>query len=259
VPLAVWAGPTSVEAGLRRCGEVLDRAKGDKKAMASAIVIQGVFEADRGRFDEARTLIGRARALLEEVALTVWLAGPVAQFAGWVELLAGDPAGAERELRWGYERLGEIGEVSWLSTLAALLAEAVYRQGRDGEAERLADASEQWSGPEDAYSHAVLGSVRAKVLARRGEHERARRLASESVTIADATDFVHLRVHVRLNQAEVLWATPAEARPPLDEAVRLAELKGSLAEGRRGRELLERLTGTPRASASAEPARRARA
>ena len=82
-------------------------------------------------------LVARARALLQEVALTVWLGGPLAQFAGWVELWAGDPERAERELRQGYEALSEIGEASWLSTVAAILAESVYAQGREAEAEEL--------------------------------------------------------------------------------------------------------------------------
>ena len=54
------------------------------------------------------------------------LRGPLAQFAGWAELLAGDPEAAERELRAGYDVLSDIGEVAWLSTVAAILGEAVY-------------------------------------------------------------------------------------------------------------------------------------
>ena len=61
--------------------------------MSSALFAQAVFQAGLGRFDEARELIGRARALLEEVALPVWAAGPLAQDAGWVELLGGRPGG----------------------------------------------------------------------------------------------------------------------------------------------------------------------
>ena len=95
------------------------------------------------------------------------------QFAGWVELLAGDPVAAERHLRWGYEKLNEIGELSWLSTTTALLAEAVYLSGRSEEAEELTRASEEYAGAEDSYSHALLRNVRAKVLARRGVAEGA--------------------------------------------------------------------------------------
>ena len=86
VPLTVWAGPTHVDEGLRRCREVLEAVEGDKKATSSCLMAQAVFDAGLGHVAEARRLVAQARALLEEVALTVWLAGPLAQFAGWVEL-----------------------------------------------------------------------------------------------------------------------------------------------------------------------------
>ena len=31
-------------------------------------------------------LIAQSKALLEELALTVWIAGPLTQFAGWIDL-----------------------------------------------------------------------------------------------------------------------------------------------------------------------------
>jgi tetratricopeptide (TPR) repeat protein len=240
VPLVVWAGPAPVADGQRRCAEVLARAEGDKKVMASALVAQAVLTADEGRVDDARRLVERAKALLEEIALTVWLAGPVAQFAGWVELLAGDPVRAERELRAGYERLAEIGELSWLSTIAGLLAEAVHRQGRDDEAEELATASERSAGAEDAYSHALLRAVRAKIAARRGDGETAVRCARSAVELADTTDFVHLRVHARLAAAAAHWSAGEDAVPPLREALALAETKGSVADAARAREQIAR-------------------
>ena len=243
VPLAVWGGPTPAEQGLARCAELLERGGGDAKVTASALLAQAGFEAGLGRFGEARTLIGRARAILEEVALTVWLAGPLAQFAGWVELLVGDPERAERELRWGYDTLTEIGELSWLSTVAALLAEALCAQGRDEEAERFARASDDSSGAEDTYSHAMWRSVLAKVLARRGAAADAQRLAAEAVALADSTDFLHLRWHVRLRQAEVLrlLGRGQEARPILEEAVEVAEAKGNTVGAVWARSLLEQL------------------
>jgi tetratricopeptide (TPR) repeat protein len=246
VPLTVWAGPAPVDEGLERCAAVLARAEGDKKLMASALVAQAVFEADAGRFDVARTHIARAKALLEEVALILWLAGPVAQFAGWVELLAGDPVRAEIELRAGYERLEQIGELSWLSTLAGLLAEAVHRQGRDDEAERLTAASEESAGAEDAYSHAMLHSVRAEIRAARGDAAAAGRHGRRAVALADTTDFLHLRVHARLADAEALAAAGADPRGRIEEAIALAEAKGSVPEARRARDLLARLEGRGR-------------
>ena len=85
--------------------DVLESVEGDKKATSSCLMAQAVFEAGLGHFEEARKLITQARELLEDIALTVWLSGPLAQFAGWVELLADDALAAERELRWGFDKL----------------------------------------------------------------------------------------------------------------------------------------------------------
>ena len=184
VPLVVWAGPTPAERGVERCEDVRKRARGDKKVTASALIAQAVFEAERCRFDEARALIADAKALLEEVALTMWLAGPTAQFAGWVELLANEPAAAERELRWGHDKLEEIGELSWLSTTDALLAEALCEQGRSEEAEALALAGEESADAQDSYSHALVRGVRAKLLAQRGEADEARAAFEDAAAVA---------------------------------------------------------------------------
>ena len=173
----------------------------------------------------------------------MWLAGPLTQFAGWIELLSGEPAGAERELRWGYEKLQEIGEASWLSTVAAILAESVYAQGREGEAEELTRESEESAGSEDAYSHALSRGVRAKILAGRGATDAALQLAGESVALADTTDFLHLRWHVRMTRAGVLQTVgkPAEAKPVAEEAMLIAGQKGSVVGVRAAGALLETL------------------
>jgi hypothetical protein len=237
IPLAAWAGPRPVADGIARCRAVVERAGGDRKVRASALMAEGVFEAGVGHFDAARALLGRARALLQEVALTPWLAGPLAQFAGWTELLAGNPVAASRELRWGYDTLHEIGELSWLSTLTGIFAEALYAQGRDEEAERLAAESAESAGGHDTYSHVMSDGVRAKLAARRGAAAEAERLARDAVARADGTDFLHLRWHARLTLDEVLVLAGREADgvPVLEEAVRLAELKGSTTAADRAR------------------------
>jgi tetratricopeptide (TPR) repeat protein len=245
VPLTVWAGPTHVDEGLRRCREVLAAVEGDKKATSSCLMAQAVFEAGLGNFGEARALIAQARALLEEVALTVWLAGPLAQFSGWVELLADDAPAAERELRWGHDTLTEIGELGWLSTVAGILGEALCAQGRDDEAVRLTAFSEESADAEDAYSQALWRSVRAKILVRRGDLKAAEALARESVERADTTDFLHLRWHVHTSAGGVLLGVGnrREASSMLASALSLAERKGSTVAARRTAALLEQARG----------------
>ncbi len=243
VPVCIWAGPTPADEGIRRCQDVLERARGDKKAMSSALFAQAELLAGLGRFEEARELIARAKALLQEIALTVWLGGPLAQFAGWVELWAGDPVAAERELRHGYESLGEIGEMAWLPTVTGILAEVRLSQGEDGEAEALTAEIENVAGTEDVYSQVLWRGVRAKVLARRGQFDEAETLAREAVDLVGPTDFLHLHWLARMSLAEVLALAgrAREAQPVAAEALRLAEDKQHLVRAQRARELIEQL------------------
>jgi class 3 adenylate cyclase/tetratricopeptide (TPR) repeat protein len=242
VPLMVLAGPTHIEQGLPRCLAVLEPAQGDKKAMASVFIAQAVFVAGVGRIEHARELITSARDLLREMGLTVWLAGPHAQFAGWIELLAGEAGAAEAGLRRAYQELERIGEVGWLSTVAGLLAEAVYAQERYDEAAELARISADAAGTDDVYSQVLWRSVRAKVLAHRGEHTVALPLAEEAVTLASTTDFLQLRWQALMSRADVRHTLDdaSGSRADLVEAIDLARRKGNVvAEARAADALAE--------------------
>jgi class 3 adenylate cyclase/tetratricopeptide (TPR) repeat protein len=243
VPICVWAGPTPADEALRRCETVIERARGDKKAVSTALFVQAELEAGLGRFDVAEELLSRAQALLEELALTVWIAGPLTQFAGWIELWRGDPAAAERRLRWGHDTLSLIGEMAWLPTVDGILAEALQAQGRDDEAEELALAIREAAGSEDVYSQVLWRGVRAKVLARRGGVGEAERLARESVALVETTDFLHGTWYAHMTLGEVLRrdGRPDEARRAVAAAVEAAEQKGHAVRTRLARELGARL------------------
>ena len=87
-----------------------------------------------GRFADARELSSHSRAILEDLGLTLMLP-TLDGWTGQAELLAGDPAAAERLWRRAYQALEGLGEKGNLSTIAAYLAEALYSQGRYDEAE----------------------------------------------------------------------------------------------------------------------------
>jgi class 3 adenylate cyclase/tetratricopeptide (TPR) repeat protein len=234
VLLTLWAGPAPVEHGLRRSHEIQERAGTDHKGRASAMFMRAVFEVARGHVEGARQLIAQARALLQEVALTVWMAGPLTQMAGIVELSAGDPAAAERELSWGYETLSEVGEMAWQHTLIALLAEAVYDQGRYDEAEELARRSEEMAGGEDVWSQVLWRRVVARVGAHRDELDEAETLIGEAIDLAEATDSLQLRGLASMGLAEVLELAgrPTEAAAAVHEAVDVFERKGDIQSAR---------------------------
>ncbi|TMK99355.1 MAG: tetratricopeptide repeat protein, partial [Actinobacteria bacterium] len=227
VPIVEWCGPGTVEEGIRRCQEVLERAEGDRKAMSVALSTWGTFEAMRGQFDEARKVQDRARSILREVALPGWM-GALTQNSGWAEILAGDPAAAEQALRGGVDTLRGIGELSWMSSAAAILAEALYEQGRLEQAEEFVRVSEESAGSEDIYSQSLLRSVRAKILARQGRASEAEALARQAVTIAEPTDFLFLQAWALISLGEVLERAGKgeEGEVVLADAVAICDRKG---------------------------------
>ena len=240
VPVGVWSGPTPVEEGIRRCRAILERAQGDRKTMAVALAICGNLEAMGGRFDEARELGARARSVIREVALPGWM-GALTQMSGWTEILAGDPATAERDLRWGVETLRGIGELTWLSTTAAILAEALYEQGRLTEAEEFVKVSDETAGSEDIFSQVLLRSVRAKVMAQLGRPGDAELLARKAVAIALSSDSLLLQAEAFTSLAQVMGVSGRipEGEAALTEALRVCEEKGNVAGAARARILWE--------------------
>ena len=94
------------------------RSEGNLQATADVLKPLAGLHAMEGRFEEARSLLVTSDAAFEELGLT--LSTAVSHHAAMVELLAGDPAAAERRLRRGYAALEEMGDKALLSTTAAL-------------------------------------------------------------------------------------------------------------------------------------------
>ncbi|HET7236742.1 MAG TPA: adenylate/guanylate cyclase domain-containing protein [Actinomycetota bacterium] len=234
-------GPAPVEEMERRSAEVLERMGGTGYE-APALRSQAVASAMRGRFDEARDLVRRARAIYEDHGLRL-RAMFLAETAGAIEMLAGDAVAAEREFRAGFDAAVEIGEQGFQSTVAAALAHALVEQGRLEEAEEMVTASEL-AGAEDDVSTQVLGrSARARILAARGLGEEAEGLAREAVARAEATDDLNMRGDTLVDLGEVLLTCgePAGAAAAFEEALAQYEAKGNEAAGQATRRRLAAL------------------
>jgi hypothetical protein len=199
----------------------------------------GQAYAMRGQFETARTLIAEEVAGHEELGKTLWATIAAAMGLGAIELLAGDPAAAERHLRRGYGVSEDAGDTGNLSYLAALLAEAVDAQGRHAEAEHYTRISEEAAAPDDYASQILWRSVRAKAIARE-DTGGAEQLARAAVTLAADTDDIDQRGDSFMALAEVLLLAerPGEAVPVIEEALRLFELKGNVVSARKPRALL---------------------
>ena len=200
------------------------------------------LHAMEGRFEHARDLYRKSRATLVDLGERV-LAAFTASNSGRVEMMAEDPVAAEAELRRDYEALGAMGEKYFLSTVAALLAHALYLQGRYEEAERFSRESEETAG-DDVESLVLSRRARAKVLARWGRFEEVELLAHQAVDSSMRTDSPVLQANTLMDFVEILRLAgrAAEAVPHVQEALRLFEEKGNTVSAARARSILAELT-----------------
>jgi tetratricopeptide (TPR) repeat protein len=230
----VW-GPTPVPVALERVDDIGSRAEGNRKLDVTLLRSKAHLEAMQGRFDSARELIAQATALAQELGLEVILAGGVAMQAGCIELLAGDSAAAERELRPAYKTLERMGNWGNLGYVAPTLADALFMQGRDEEALRLTELTERITNTWDAQSQIAWRRVRAKLLARRGQVEEAKQLAHAATALAGRTDFVTDHAQAVADLAEVLRLAgeSKESAAAVHQAIRLYEEKGNIAAAAR--------------------------
>jgi class 3 adenylate cyclase/tetratricopeptide (TPR) repeat protein len=239
--LAVCAeyGPTAVSDAIKTCQEILGKVGNDRKSEANTLRVLAHLEAMQGNFDRSRELYAQVKANLEELG---WkrIAALAALVSGGVEMLAGDPAAAERELRHSYEVLHELGEKNYISTIAGDLAEALYQQGRFDEAIGFSEICQELGSTDDIASQVRWRSVRGKVWARRGETESAESLVREALSLIRRSDDLSSQGDTLMDLAEILQLSgkQEEAAAALSEALDLYERKGNLVSARKARELL---------------------
>jgi predicted ATPase/class 3 adenylate cyclase len=231
-------GPLPVEQGIARCKEFAEASADEPATQAFCSSGRAVLEAMRGDFDTARELVASGRRLLDQLGLPVWVA-ITAQEVFFVEMLAGDPAAAAETLRKSDETLTAMGERSFRSTIAGLLAQTLCALGEYDEAEHFSRECEQAAADEDVFSQVLWRSARAKVLARRGEAAAAEAAARESVELAERTDLLNTQADALLDLAEVLAGAGRadEAKAAAREAAERFARKGNLPSLARAREL----------------------
>ncbi len=235
-------GQTPVPDAIRRCETLLLEAEGDRKSESLILAVLGHLEAMRGQFDRARDLYGRSRATLDELGVKL-LAALTSLDSGWVEMLAGDPAAAERELRADFDTLREMGERNYISTTAAVLAEAIYRQGRYDEAAAMAEYSEEAAAADDVSTQFLWRTVRSKVLARQGESDDAESVAREALRLINESDDLESQGQALLSLAEVfaLSGRSEAAEAAAVEAIAVWERKGDVVSAAQAHTFIENL------------------
>ena len=240
----ILCGPTDARQGIPRCERILADVAGDRRAAALVQHVLAHLLAMQGDFPAAREGCRRSRDTLVELG---WFfdAALVSLDSGPIEMLAGDPVAAEAELRRDYDALEEMGERNYISTVAARLAEAVYRQDRIEDADALAGVSREIAAEDDVLSQVVWRCVAGKVLARRGRIEDGEATCREAVRLIEVTDDLSTHADARVDLAEVLALAGREpdAGRELERAVELYRSKGNAIAAERAGRRARTLTG----------------
>ena len=160
---------------------------------------------------------------------------------GWFR--SGEPAAAEIAAREAHEMYREFQDLS--ASAGSLLARALLDQGRIDEADRYARMTAETVQLDDIATQMEWRSVRARVLASRGDRAQAEAVAREAVALGRPTDYLEFYAHALLALAEALADRPDEAVTCLEEAIRLYERKESAVGVERTRARLRQLTRKP--------------
>jgi hypothetical protein len=127
-----------------------------------------------------------------------------------------------------------------LATTSAMLAQALYAQGRLGEANEQCDVASRLGAADDIVTQVIWRGVRAKVLARAGSCHDAEALAREAVAMSGPTDLLTHRADAMLDLADVLRVSSRsdEADASVRTGLSLYERKGNVVGAARARALL---------------------
>jgi tetratricopeptide (TPR) repeat protein len=228
-----------VPEAIARCEELLTVAEGDRRAQATTLAALAHLRAMRGDFEPARADYRRGRSILEELGLR-FDASTMSIDSGPVELLAGDLAAAEAELRKDYEALDAIGERNYISTIAGLLAEALYRQGRFDEATTYAAVCEDVAAPSDVYSQYLWRGIKGKLLVRSGATDEGLELAASGVEATRASDDIEGQANalVFLAEAQIDADRLYDAARTAEAARDRFEAKGNVVSAARAADLV---------------------
>ena len=240
-------GPCPAEEVIEKAEDLLRWAQGhnDRWSEARALLSLAQAHAMRGNFDRARGYVSRHKEVCAEVSLEFLRAWGAFECAD-VELLAGNVEEAERELQEACAFLERKGEKATLATLFALLGDVLHRRGKLDEAEATVERSRSLSSVDDSLSEMRWRVVLAKVLADRGDLQRAVELAGEAASVAAVTECTDWHAGIVLDLGDILERAgrPVDAARAFEEAAALYSSKGNLVRGHLAKERLTALSSS---------------
>jgi class 3 adenylate cyclase/tetratricopeptide (TPR) repeat protein/DNA-binding winged helix-turn-helix (wHTH) protein len=238
---ALWLGPLPVDEAIPRCEQVRAEVHGHLVSEAEVLRPLGALHGQAGRFDVARSLFAESRSLMDKLGPN--LNSMLSHHEALTEILAGNYAYAEEHLRSGYEELERVGETSFRSTTAALIARATFARERYEDADFFAGVGAELAQGDDVFTQVLWRGVRARLLALDGAVAEAEEIARESVALAATTDIVNSHAEALTDLAAVLTTAGEhdEASRLLTNASRMYEQKGNHVAARGARAQLASL------------------
>jgi tetratricopeptide (TPR) repeat protein len=196
-----------------------------------------------GHFDEARRILAGQRAELARRGGGLLLANVTAFESVWVEQWAGDPAAAAEFAAEGWRLHEELGEQAFLAHAAGNMAGVFYALERLDDADAWAGRAAELGAKDDLWKEMIWRQVKAKVLARRGDHPEAERIARQAVEICDTTELLDAQGDAYADLAEVfrLAGKRAEECSALGQAHQRYERKENRVSAQRVQARLDRL------------------
>jgi predicted ATPase/DNA-binding SARP family transcriptional activator len=209
------------DTGVTRTEQLLADAGGDRWAEADLLKPLCVLYAHVGRAADARAAIDRSQSIFAGFGAKLALTESAIP-AAVTGLIIGDPAAAERYARRGLEACRAMSGHHYAKDLSALLAEALYEQGRFDEARQLIDEASAEPSPATVFS---TGLIEAKLLARRGQFAAARELVGKAGAVPSTTSLPQPLADMLRATAEVerLAGAPGRAAASLRAALDIYE------------------------------------
>jgi ATP/maltotriose-dependent transcriptional regulator MalT len=235
--VSLWLGPERAEQAIAQCRSLLGQHAAGKRTVRAALICPlAMLVGMTGEHDEAAALLNDAEHIvggLDNAHASAVL--PV--FIAAARTLAGDLAAAEAMLRRAHAACLAIHDPQLAEAASRDLARVRLLQGCDQEAAELAEAPV----PDDVPAAvADRSGVLARVFARRGAGDQARRLSLLALAAARRTDSPVTRATALLDTAIALGEVGDQAgsRRMAHQAARSFSRKGHVVGVGHAREIL---------------------
>lgn len=220
--------PVPIPEALDRCRRYLDLAGDNRRTRAGILIVMGELESRSGVRDRWRRHFDAAKAIIDDLGLTLLGASFYPITLAEAELASGEPARTADLLRQSCATLDRLGSTGWLASLAPLTAQTLLALGLVDEVEHYAfwgrDIAEAFDVEAQMGWRVAISGLRSL----QGRHEEAVTLARESVALVAGSEWLRSLAQSHLALARAL-------RGPVTSLRRVRPLKTPSASPPRSR------------------------